>query len=907
MIQNISVGSLYSYNLGCRDYWSSKNAVLDNSLFQIFLNKTKGNKINIDKNRTRDIICLKFDFSFTHSDSIKGLKEQKKEAKENKDKELVESLKAQIEELEQKSISRESIRTKYYQDGVVVEYKTLNEEGSVKEHVNIKYKMLYRTPSKAKSGQCVFINETLYDKAIEWLTMGLCKKMPLDNAKIVELSAYAPLVTSTIVDTIHIPVENILILEDRKSNFITKTIVVKSKKTGETEIQDPVTKEISVKDIFECYVDHEQEETEIFNTVWDGMGLIDEDICPDFVNGFVLLRNHFFKMAGFKAKLKNYFKDYCEAHDLDYNTATITNMFGLKIFIKDIKIITTDNAIKWIKFKELMGKTDTQAYQYWCERINKDGSIFGIVKTDHESKFGDVQQKSYQMLNTLPLPLGNEKETMDKITQYCVNLMNDMKDDNEKFLQFLDAQKNFDNNYEMLIDLCRHKEKFEYSDFFISEKTDILSEYKKRLIKGKIPNQGDNLTVCGNPYALLLYATGQEWKDDPTLKAEEGTIQCYTSRFDNDEFLCAFRNPHNSPNNILYLHNVYSDEMEKYFSFSKNIIAVNMIGTDAQDRANSMDEDSDFIYVTNQPELVQCAKTSYLEYATIVNDIDMSGITYQNTPEAYAAMDNKFAKAGRAIGESSNLAQKAMSYYWTKRDKKLLEYTCILSVLAQVAIDSVKREYKVDVTQEIKRIEKLLDVNTNGLPEFWDDIKPIKKKKKEDPEKLRKRKVKRSKAINYNLKCPMNLLYDSINRIKKADDCPVDKIAIKEFFCKMEGRIDDRQSDKIEEVVRKYDKKTKAVKAKVSESDEEKNNDYSVAKIEFDDMMEMLRKIKISEKTMNRLIDVSFGISSKNHRNAQYRRKMLNVLYHMDRNKFLSSFCAIHEMGNAETLVNKGA
>lgn len=41
-------------------------------------------------------------------------------------------------------------------------------------------------------------------------------------------------------------------------------------------------------------------------------------------------------------------------------------------------------------------------YQYWCDRINADGSIFGVVKTDHKSKLGDVQQMSYQMINSLP-------------------------------------------------------------------------------------------------------------------------------------------------------------------------------------------------------------------------------------------------------------------------------------------------------------------------------------------------------------------------------------------------------------------------------------------------------------------------------------------------------------------------
>lgn len=96
---------------------------------------------------------------------------------------------------------------------------------------------------------------------------------------------------------------------------------------------------------------------------------------------------------------------------------------------------------------------------------------------------------------------------------------------------------------------------------------------------------GDNLTVCGNPYALLLYSVGEDFEKDPTLSQESNCIQCYTKRFDDNEYLAAFRNPHNSPNNICYLHNVHSKEIDKYFAFSQNIIAVNCIHTDIQDRA----------------------------------------------------------------------------------------------------------------------------------------------------------------------------------------------------------------------------------------------------------------------------------------------------------------------------------
>ena len=108
--------------------------------------------------------------------------------------------------------------------------------------------------------------------------------------------------------------------------------------------------------------------------------------------------------------------------------------------------------------------------------------------------------------------------------------------------------------------------------------------------KGKILVNGDNLTICGNPYALLLYSVGEDFLSDPTFSSEDGCIQCYTTRFDDGEYLIN-HNPHNSPNNICYLHNVYSPEMEAYFPFSSNIMAVNCIQTDIQSRANGCDFD----------------------------------------------------------------------------------------------------------------------------------------------------------------------------------------------------------------------------------------------------------------------------------------------------------------------------
>ena len=67
--------------------------------------------------------------------------------------------------------------------------------------------------------------------------------------------------------------------------------------------------------------------------------------------------------------------------------------------------------------------------------------------------------------------------------------------------------------------------------------------------------------------------------------------------------------------------------------------------------------------VTNQKEIVECAKRCYEKYPTIVNSLRESGITYNNTKSDYAVMDNRFASSKMGIGWSSNLAQLAMTYY----------------------------------------------------------------------------------------------------------------------------------------------------------------------------------------------------------------------------------------------------
>ena len=65
-----------------------------------------------------------------------------------------------------------------------------------------------------------------------------------------------------------------------------------------------------------------------------------------------------------------------------------------------------------------------------------------------------------------------------------------------------------------------------------------------------------------------------------------------------------------------------------------------------------------------------------------MNNIPKSKNKYDNTMLNHALIDNKLASAQLAIGESSNLAQLALSYSYNFDDQKYNDYVCILSVVA---------------------------------------------------------------------------------------------------------------------------------------------------------------------------------------------------------------------------------
>lgn len=898
-IMSLEGTEILEYNKGIRSNYKINEAVLSYSLLQ---KKLLEYGMEVVKGKTRDIINVKYGFGSVAAETeIERLNKaiQKLDASEDQDTIMfLEELKEYILKNKDKYIkqSTDEIRTEQYKNGFSLTFKDypqltrntkeynkdlvreLKEIKSIKDKkiraeqyksfydkldsskdtikTTINYKMLFRSPAKARIGEIIFINEDLYDNVHNWMCMDL--QLPKKEAKIVEMSAYSSLVSSTITDTININVNDILILKDLDSlcNTTVKTVSVKDGK---------------------CIVTGKKQNVK--NTIWDGMGLIDSTLMAGKGNGMLLLRQHFFKACLFNTNIQEFFKNHYKD---EYENATITDMFGIEHKVKDIKVITTDNAIKWFKFKDLMGSADQEAYLYWCNKIKAENNDFGICKTDHKSKLNIegqvVQQMSYQMINTLEV----NKEGIKSIAQKSIDYVNKMKDDNELFIEFLEQNKNFANKNEMLIDLYKHNKDIANTDLFREWKSDILTEYKAKLKKGKILTHGDNLTVCGNPYLLLQYTVGEldnyikdgkiEGYEDVTLPTSKDYISCYTTMFNDAEELAGFRNPHNAPNNIMYFINSKHELMDKYFNFTNNIIAVNLIGNDAQDRANGFDEDSDFFYVTNQKDIVECAKESYKKYSTIVNSIPKDKKTYNNTLEDYAKMDCALMESKDGIGQTSNLAQLALSYYWTENNQELYDNFVILSVLAQVAIDNTKRRYDIDVDKEIKRIRSMKCMKKNK-PMFW---KYIKKSKDKDGKK-------KNIKIDKNIKCPMNILTEIIG--KEIKNASTDKTTdILDFIVKEEGKAKKEQMDKIINIIKNYDDFVKKSKSSSEEDDEEY---FEKLQITDDETIEQLSRFKITDKTLNMLI---INTIKKKNENAKYRDKILNCLYRTNKKEFLKQF-----------------
>ena len=118
----------------------------------------------------------------------------------------------------------------------------------------------------------------------------------------------------------------------------------------------------------------------------------------------------------------------------------------------------------------------------------------------------------------------------------------------------------------------------------------------------------------------------------------------------------------------------------------------------------------------------------------------------------------------------------------------------------------------------------------------------------------------------------------------------------------MEGYGNNRQITQIRKLIEEYDGYIKHGKI-VTEDTE----DFTSEMVDrSNELLEKLSKIKIGNVvTINRLIETSFGLEQNNNKSLSYKkgqkytRKMLNMLYKMNRTKFLMNFTSAAETESA--------
>ena len=580
-----------------------------------------------------------------------------------------------------------------------------------------------RSSGKARIGNCLFIKSDIKDKVLAWSRMGLNFNGKQDIAGI---RAYESLPLSSIIGTIKIDPNKILVIDDYESRF--KTIMSK------TYLEDGKCKVI-------------EDEVEECNSIWDGQGLLNQRIFDENEilkgKGMALLRNRFMKCAGFSCRIQDFFED-------NYEGDTVKDMYGNEIKISDIDLITTPSAIKLIKFNDEVLKLDNYKdlgsgawLKYWKDNC---GDEFGVCKTDKKSHIdnGERNRLSYQMINSMPLTRDNIKELLKDEFKHIELLRSDLdyylKYGANLNTEFKGIEEDFNEDSEMEIgrginvisafnELVKRNPDFKYTKVIKDQRRNYINSYIEKLRQGKIKIEGDYCTICGNPIEMLYSVIGKFNGQAIALKGWE----IYSSRFNDGEKVIGFRNPHISSFNIGKHINKKVNDIEKYFTCTPNIVFINAIDEAILSTYNGADFDSDTILLTNNKIIVEACEN--VDSKIPQNSIEAIKVKREITPDNMSDVDHVISQ--NMIGQVVNTSQLTASYLNNELNKNeglldtktLIDWCSMLSSISNCEIDKAKKNFEsLNITKELNNIKEILPKVCDIYPDDKEDrriIKPL--------------------------------------------------------------------------------------------------------------------------------------------------------------------------------------
>jgi hypothetical protein len=564
----------------------------------------------------------------------------------------------------------------------------------------IHYVRYKRSAGSSREGKCLFIDERLYKAMAKWSECGLKPKTDLASWE-----SYKALSLSSIKGIVKIPLAGILFVPDYKSTFKEEVVSV--------ELHDGA-----------LIAAHKQ--TEITNDIWDGESLLDESVFRGNYadKHMLLLRNKFFKSCAFRTKLQKWFQD----KNITLEELKSRGFVTFATDINQIVMVTTPNSLKYLKFA---GGFTERIIRKWIENIN---DTFGVVKCDKSTRFfhGKMVQSSYQLLNTLGLTETQAAELLQPSIDYISLLRKDVDFMRYHFTDAFAREKEDEETVRpdgiadradvifTLMHKCPH---FDETELYANFRNDVVKSLKERLKRGHILLNGTNATLFGNGPELLKYIAGEE------IISELHSGQIYCKRFaDKTKLLCA-RSPHITMGNLYSAENSTQGEIWNYFDLGENIVCVNAIGENIQQRLNGCDYDSDTMLLTDDKLLVDTAEKYKDLFKVPVCKIETAKKENQTLPELdHDTSNNK-------IGEIVNLSQKLNSLIWNKIHKGESEEkiqgiygdVCKLAVLSGLEIDKAKRACDiVNVGKELIALRKKYD---KPSPVFFQEIDESSKEK----------------------------------------------------------------------------------------------------------------------------------------------------------------------------------
>ena len=411
----------------------------------------------------------------------------------------------------------------------------------------IKYIRWKRSSGSSRVGKCLFINEALYKRMHKWETCGLPLKEGCE-IDLAALEAYISLTSSSIIDTLELKPENFLVVDDYESTF-TDTVVGVQFENGQL-----IAKE---------------QDFQITNSIFDGETLLDESCFPEQYKHYsmLLLRQRMFKSACFKTKIQKWFADN--------NITEISQLNGFTVAknISDIKVITTPSSVKYVKFGTL---------QKWFDILEP---TFGIVKHEKPTHYFDGRKVSchYQLLNTLQLSEKEVNDLLEPSLDYITKVRNDPAvlryHINYPYDEMDITPLNSKN--EIIFKLLGMNANFTKTQLYYDFRNDLVKSLIRELKKGHILVNGNYSTLLGNGYEMLQQSIGIF-----EGKSIIGKGNIHSKRFEYNKVILGSRSPHVCSGNVLLVNNVASDEIDKYFDLSNEVVYVNAIEENIQQRLN---------------------------------------------------------------------------------------------------------------------------------------------------------------------------------------------------------------------------------------------------------------------------------------------------------------------------------